>query len=120
MKYKFYFDKNTNSNKAEFYDEGYEEFGGWFCYESAAGIIHDKVLNYIQSSDNTSQTICGSEYVNYISIEGLSIRPMEAFELDLDRDEYLESKKIPLEEICKLIQEWRKLESIGKECRGHI
>lgn len=114
MKYEFKVDSNTNTYKAKFFDSGYEEFGGWFWYESAAEIIHNAVLNYINSGSLESEIICGSEYVNYLSSDGLSIRPMEAFEPDLDGAEYPESKKITLMNISKIIFEWRKFKESNK------
>lgn len=107
MNYIFYFDKISNSFKAEFFDKGFEEFGGWFWYESAAFEIHKKVLDFINSGTEKSETIHGNEYVSYISKKGLSIQPIEAFEPDLNPEDYPESKRISLDVIKQLVLEWQ-------------
>ncbi len=114
MKYEFKIDKSTNRYDAKFYCSGYEEFGGWLCYESAAEAIHNKVLDYIESGSEKTEVVCGSEYVNYLSPDGLSIRAMEAFEPDLDGAEYPESNKITLKSIKKIIVEWRMFKAKNK------
>ena len=113
MKYDFIFNEELNTRFAKFYDKGYEEFGGWFCYDLDTDNIHEQVRKLAKKMLNNEECsiedIEGSEYITYISKNGVSIRSLCFYEEDLNPEDYPETNKIALSIILNLIDEWRKL-----------